>query len=378
MSTTNTTTAVATVPALNLGELSEYARETPALEAAKQNVWNLVGRGKGTMDGRLQKASLALQGILAGYETKDQASLEAALKAYKKEYAAMIETRKGFTKFLDAAKDQCLKVERAYDPLKYEVYLKAEAREFELRKNAVTAASATTDKATETANFKTFVENEYLDIADDYRHSLRCLIHQTYIACLSARTPADKVQGAVNTCVAAMQATKPRVMNKFDRKLLTNEEALPIFKGIRPPNYGNIYQEMIKELQDKFALYANDLPNAEAICVKQTELFKAAVEKSRAQSESAKSANALVNTATAMTAAPAGMKGVTETTQIKIIDDSWAWVIRIDAAFAANFEACKDKVRNKKLSGLTVAQKAAALDAAGVQVEGVEYEKIEK
>jgi hypothetical protein len=358
---------------LNLGELSVYVRDIPSLPIEKQNVWNLIGRGKAMMDSKLQQASLALQGIIAGWESKDQPAIEAALQQYKAGYASLAATRKAFTIYLDGAKKQCMRIEEQYDPEVYEPFVKAKARELELRVAATAAAAATKSKAQEEAEFKSFVENEYLDIADDYRYTLMCLIHQTYTACLSAKTPVDKAQPAANTCVAAMQGTQPRKMKTFARKLLSTEEAMVIFKAIRKPDYTARYNDAIKELQGKFALYANDLANAEQAVAVQTNLFEQTEATAKAQNEADKAAVTLVNAATSMSIMPAGMKEVTDVTEIKIIDNDWGWVIRIDVAFAANLEKCKDKVKVKKLSGLTSAQKAAALDAAGVKVSDVEY-----
>lgn len=365
---------------LNLGELAIYVRETPALPVEKQNVWNLVGRGKATMDFYLQRSALALQQVLAGYETKDQPALEAALKAYKAGYAEMEGIRKQFTQYLDAAKKQCMKIEDAYDPKVYEPFVKATAQELKLRQDAATTKSATDMKATEEAEFKTFVEMEYLDIVDDYKHELRQLIHQTYTACLYAKTPSANIQPAINTCVAAMQTIQPRKMKTFARTVLTTEDATPIFKAIRRPDYGAKYSEMIKELQDKFALYANDLANPEQAVAKQTDMFAQVEAQEKSQTEADKAAVTLVNTAAAMSVTTAGTKGVTEVTEIVIEDYSWPWVVAIDAAFAANLGACKDKVKVKKLSGLTVAQKAAALDAASIKVisDHVKYQTIQK
>lgn len=362
-----------------MGELAMYVRETPSIEAVKQNVWNLIGRGKATMDKKLTTQSLALQQHLMGWETKDQPALDAAIKAYNSGYTVLVDTRKDFTKYLDAAKEQCMKVEKEYNPATYEPFIKAKARELELRQAATKAATAAQDKANEEAEFKTFVENEYLDIAADYRAQLRAFIHQTYTACLSAKTPPDKVQEAVNTCVAAMQTVQPRKMNKFNSVHLAKEDAAALFAKIPRPKFADIYTEMIKELQEKFSMYAHDLANPTAAVAQQTQLFEQTTSQEKRQTEADKAAVTLVNNATAMAvAAPAGMKPIVETTEILIEDYSWEWVAKIMAAFMGNFQACSGKVKNKKYSQMTVAQMAAALDAANVKVEGVKYQTLQK
>lgn len=362
---------------LNLGELAVYAREIPSIEAAKQNVWNLIGRGKGVMDRRLQTQNLQLQQTLMGWETKDQPALETALKAYKSGYSILVDKRKEFTQYLDAAKEQCMKVERVYDPEKYDPFIKAKARELTLRQEAATTATKAQDKANEEAAFKTFVETEYFDIATQYRTDLRALIHQTYTACLSSKTPADKVQPAVNTCVAAMQTVQPRKMNKFNSVHLPKEDAAVIFGKIQRPKFADIYAEMIKELQAKFSLYANDLAVGEKAIQQQTQLFEQVTTQEKEQTEADKAAATLVNQATAMVTYTS-TKPVIETTEIQVEDYSWEWVAKIMGAFMANFQACAAKVKNKKFSQMTVAQMAAALDAANVKVEGVNYQTLQK
>lgn len=364
---------------LNLGELVLYAREAPEITPAKLNVWFQMGRGKSVMDEKIKGYTLALQKHLLGFETMDFKALEEATKAYKATFAEMEEGRKGFTRFLDAAKDQCIKPEREYNPKTNETYLKAEARALQLREDAEKAANKKNDKAVEEANFKTFVEGEYFDITAEYRNALRQFVHQTYTACLTAKTPPSEVQAAVNTCVAAMQTVQPRKMKTFERNLLTNDDAMPIFKAVPKPNYAGVYTEIIGELKDKFAMYAHDLANPAVAVAQQTNLFEKAVAETTAQAVQDKAAVALVNTATILTAAEPGMKPVTEVTFIEVpAERDWKWEIRIMTAFAANAQICIPKVQSKKSGALTTEQMAKALDAASVKVEGVNYQTVRK
>ena len=72
------------------------------------------------------------------------------------------------------------------------------------------------------------------------------------------------------------------------------------------------------------------------------------------------------------------VKGVVSTQRIVIEDNSESWIVKIMSAFLANFQSAFAKTKNKKYSALTVAQMAAALDSAGIKVNGVEYTTVEK
>jgi hypothetical protein len=364
---------------LQINDLVLYANGIPALPEPKQRVWNLLGQGKMAMDLALQKSAMVIQQHLSGYEAMDQPAIDKAIKAYKVTYAEIVETRKKFTGFLDAAKDMCMVTEKEFDPSTNETFKEATARELQLRQRAFEKAQAETQKATEVQMFRSFIVNEFNDMVSGYRHTLDTIIHNAYKQCLSQRTPVDNVGIAITAAIAAMRDTRPKEMGKFSKTIITDAEAMKIFESITKPNWQNIFNEKIESLKAKFSLYPNDLANAEAALVKQQELFTHEQAQQAQQLEAEKATTILLAQGSVLTVTPPGMKAIVETTSIEIPSGlDWAWEIAIISAFLANANVCKDKVRTKIGGKLTTEQMAKALDAANVKVSGVRYVEIKK
>lgn len=369
---------------MDLNSFVLYTEKTPPLPEARQHAWNLVGRGKLTMDQKLQGHALAIQPILAGYEKMEQPVLAQALTNYKATHKLMVDARKEFTVYLDNCKDQCMSIEKEYDPTTNTIYLAAVAQDLKLRQAATKTADDARKKATEAAAFRAHYINEYNAIISGYRLAVYEIVQNAYNACLVARTPVEGTQTAINAAVAAIQATRPRAIVPFTRVLLTHEEAKPIFEAIPAPSqqlYAEAFNGAIAEMNSKFRLYANDLAKPEQALTNQNQMFEKKVSEVAAQVEAESAATNLFTQATVdvVSTMPAGMKPVTEITCIEIPTViSWEWEFTIISAFLANGQACKEKVRTKKGGALTTEQMAKALDAANVKVDGVKYAEISK
>lgn len=368
---------------MDFKELQVYAEPAPQLPEQRLAAWTLIGRGKMVMDDKLRRHSLVLQGITAGHETKDQPSLAEAIKLYRATFKSMETDRKDFTVFIDECKKQCMKFETEYNPETNEIFKAMTERELKLREDAANALTAANDKLNESVAFRTHMINEYQALACSYRDQLALIVHQAYTTCLVQKVPTENVTPAINAAVAAMRVTKPRDLVKYQRVHLPDAEALAIVQALKQPSYTDIFNEYLKELTDKFSMYANDLANAEQALANQNQLFESETTTNATNDQAEKEANTLYLQATAqiLTAAP-GMKPVTEVSQIKIMGESKEWTARIMAAFLANFNATIEKVRTKKdapnYATLSIERMAAALDAAGVRVDGLEYEAIKK
>jgi hypothetical protein len=367
------------VKTLQLQDLALAAQGIPPLPESKQQVWNLMGQAKVAMDQALQKCALEIQQHLANFPTMDQAALDKGLAAYRETYKKMVGVRQNYTSYLDAAKDMCMGTERLYDPKTNEQYKAATAQEFKLREEAQKKATATNAKATEEQMFRQFVVNEYADMVQGYKTELFKIIQQAYTTCLEQRTPVENVTPAITAAVAAMRDVRPRLMGKYERKIVTDAEAMKLFEAVTPPTWQNHFNDAIEFLKAKFKLYGNDLANADKALEQQKITFDAQTTQQKQDHEAAVAANTLLAQATIPIVTPAGMKPIIETTVIEIptvLD--WEWELRIVAAFLANAQVCKPKVKTKKGGALTTGQMAAALDAAGVLVDGIKYADLKK
>jgi hypothetical protein len=271
-------------------------------------------------------------------------------------------------------------LERDWDPKTNPVYAGAVARELELREAATKALTAQNAKTTETQMFRQHIVNEYADMQQGYKTAIYKIIQDTYTTCLENKMPAENVPVAMNDIYTAMRDVIPRPLTRYERKHLTDAEAMKIFETVTPPNWQNVFNDAIEFLKAKFKLYANDLANPTQAIQVQNEMFAKETEQQQQDHETAQAANTLLAQATIpLLVTPPGMKPIIETTVIEVptvLD--WEWELRIIAAFLAHAQTCKGKVRTKKGGQLTTAQMAAALDAAGVLVEGIKYADLKK
>lgn len=380
-----------------------YVGDTPQLPADRQASWLLMGRAKMKMDKGLELKALEIQKLFAPYAiigkvfttdgkmipfkdwpadakeyTNSVPALTTALAEYRKLQLEMVEFRKGYTSFLDMAKDQCMAVEKTYDPKTSTSYAKAAAFELELRVQITNAANATASKNDEISGFTAHCKNEYMRIAAQYRQDLAQIIHDAYMQCITQRTPVDMSIVAINAAKDAMKVVKAQEMGKYKRTLLTDPEAVEIFGKLHKPDWIEMYKDALKNLADKFSMYPNDLASADVVIEQEAVQFNAIVVEQNNELGSQMAATTLQEQANMFSSAPAGMKAVTELTRIKIIDNDQRWVVTVMAAFMANFQKAFSKVGVKLYSKLTIAQMAKALDDAGVKVEGIEYEDIKK
>jgi hypothetical protein len=367
------------VKTLQLTDLQLSAQGVPPLPESKQLVWNLMGQAKVAMDQALQRVALEIQQHLANYQTMDQATLDKGLVAYRECHKKMVGIRQGYTGYLDAAKEMCMATEKTWDPKTNETYKLASTREFTLRDEAQKKAVADQAKETEVQMFRSFIVNEYHDMVQGYKAELFGIIQQAYTTCLEQRTPVENTTVAITAAVGAMREVRPRTMGKYDRKLLTDAEAMKLFESVPAPTWQNHFNDAIEYLKSKFKLYGNDLANAEKALEQQKITFEQQQQAQKQEHEATQAANTLLAQATIPIVTPPGMKPIIETTVIEVptvLD--WAWEMRIVAAFLANAQLCQPKVKTKKGGALTTGQMAAALDAAGVKVDGIKYAEIKK
>lgn len=368
---------------MDFNKLQLYAGQAPELAPERREAWYLVGRGKMVMDAELQKHALAIQGAVNGWQTMSPIALADAMKQWRATHSAMTATRQEFTQYIDEAKNQCMKVEREYDPKTNQTYKAMADLELNLRETAAKKVNEANELINETAAFKAHMIEQYQELACDYRDKLRSLVHDTYMHCLAQKTPVENVHIAQNACVAAMRVTMPKDLVRYNRVKLSDTDAAAIVGKLIPPDYTGIFNEYLKELNDKFVLYANDLANAEQALANNQQEFLKESEQQVENDLAEKQANTLYIKATTeiLTAAP-GMKPVTEISKIKIVGESKEWTAKIIAAFLSNYQVAIEKVRVKKdkpdYSTLSVERMAAALDAAGIRVDDIEYEQIKK
>lgn len=337
------------------------------LPAAQQGAWLSLAEAKNNLAADLTKRELEMQGVLPD------------LAAYRKMHSEMVEKRKSFTNIInDKLIAPMMEWEKRADPKTNAAYLAAAEKELAERKAATEKLERDQAIAAERGQFKAHFQNEYMRLATAYRHSLAGIIQQCYASCLGAMTPPDQVHAAMSIAEQAMDDVKPGMPNKFNRVYLTPEDAATLYKQLKPPSWNEIRAEASEQLKEKFSMYANDLAHADVALQDSQREFEATIIEDVQDLQQEQAANVLMASAEAFVLPDTGFKPVVELEKIVIEDNSEGWVVKIMSAFLANFQQAFNKTRNKKYSSLTVAQIAAALDAANIRVQGVQYTKVVK
>lgn len=338
---------------------------------AQQSAWLALAAQRNVIVADLQKRELALQALLLN-QPKDKLSEQ--LKTYRLEHTALVEARRKFTNIIDEKIVQKLmEFEKRTDPKTCEVYLQAAKDELQYRTDEDTKLKSQQALATETANFKIHFQNQFNNLATNLRVQCNDIIMQAYATCLDAKTPADQIHVAISAATLAIADLKNGIPEKFVRTHLKDAEALAIFNSLNQPDFAAIKKEYVDSLPTRFELYANDLANAEQA----VELLKQETETTNQQlqqeTKNENAANQLVEHAAAYVLPAEGHKSVVDVSKIKIVDDDPTWCLKIMAAFITNFQMCFTKLRVTKYSELKISQMCAALDAANLKIEGVEY-----
>lgn len=349
-------------------ELIKYVEDAPQLIPEKVAGWVLIGRGKAKMDDLLRKDSILLNSFI----NSEDPNLEERIKQYKNVYGVLVNHRKSFTFALDNIKEMCMQIEKEYDPEKHVGFKKMVADELAARIKKAEEQNATKDKENEKVRFSSHIQNEYARVSAKYRTDLMAIILGGYTACLKAKTPPDQVEQYLPTIKKAMTAVTLSPFEKFNFVTLKNDDIAAIMASIQAPVWGEILSGAFGYLNEKFSLYANDLGAGSIEQV--TQVFQEEVKAVEQVAQQTILANNLVASAGAYIGEEVKIK---EKTSMKIADTD-EWTVKVMSAFIANYQACVVHLNVKKLSNLNVGQMAKALDAAGVLVVGVEYEKTQK
>lgn len=343
---------------------------------AQKNAWWMLAAKKNEVVTDLSTRELELQGLLLNVPD-DQISTR--LGEYRKKHGELVDTRKAFTGIItDKLITPLMETEKRADPKVNASYLALSARELELRKAATSKLLLDQNIATEKGQFKAHFQNEYMRLATAYRHTLSGIAQQAYTSCLEAKTPPDEIDTALAVARLAMADTKLGTPNKFTRVHLTPEDAAALYKQLHTPDTGEMLKEGMDLLREKFAMYANDLENAEAAIQDSQREFEATIVEDNRDLSNETAANVLMASAESFILPDSNFKPVTTLEKIVIEDNSESWVVKIISAFLANFAVAFNKTSVKKYSGLTIKQMAEALDKAGVRVQGVNYTTVDK
>lgn len=360
----------------------EVAQQAATLPIPQAVFWLQIGNLKLDLDAKL----LAIEQRF-GAKVNELARAEGeATKAYQERLAAglpelrkiadeAVESRKGYTTYLDRAKEACMKVEKLLAPTGNAEYVALAAKELELRKELATAAQAVQALENEKTAFRLHFVNEFDRLSAEMRQACATVASVAYTQALSTKMPVEGVPEWIKEHEAEILAITPGPPATFARKLLSQSDATAIYTTIPTIPIAAIREAAIADLHEKFSTYASDLANAEAAIAHEQESFEATIVEAAKEIEQTAAVNTLLATSQSF-AVPVG-----PTVKVKEAIDTKGLTIpeatAIQAAFLLHGDRAWAKIRAKP-EKLNTEQQAAALDAIDVRVGGVRYRRDEK
>jgi hypothetical protein len=208
----------------------------------------------------------------------------------------------------------------------------------------------------EIAQFKTHIVNEWTRIAHEYRSNLQKMIDSSYINCIKAKNPVSQVPAMVADLKDIMSRFALGNFQKFDTRLITNEQALAIFHSIdKYVHDGDLayYQTLAEE---RFKMYAHDLANVWSLAkLEQEQQIRVT------QAEIELAADIATNTLIAQAETL-----IVDTPKVKreikiVVIESEAWAMAVLTNFIKNWQYVNKYVKVKSWAKLSIGQMAEAL-----------------
>jgi hypothetical protein len=314
---------------------------------------------KKNIEADLLAKELELQGLCLKVKDSD---LTAIITSYKSKFKSLYESRLEFTNYVaDLLIAPFIEIEKRSSPDQYEPFKELQRRELNLRiKTAESGNSAISEKAA----FKEHILNEFNRVVKERKIKMLYEIQR----CIELKIPVTSPE-----LKETLQdiANEKKVYNKFENKVITNEDKVVIIKTIPQPNYDIVVADMLAEAErlEKVAESEGSLDRLKGA-------ITARVKDAEDEHEEEKEQNKITTAHEVVSIKlPAGK--IKEARVIKV-ENTKEWAEAIIAAFYET-ETAWLMVKVKNWEKLTVGQMAEALaKCPDVQVEGVAYETIKK
>lgn len=343
--------------------------------------WLKLEKTKTTTVKDLTAKELEIQQVVANIkENKDLAKVQELLKDAKTKLSVLKDQRLQFTGMIE---NNLFKVLMEYEKRCATLIDDAAKHELDLRKTATEQANKVNALETEKAKVKAHIISQNFEVAAKYRQLLSDSIFTAYQYALTEKTPADEIPAYIiktKDILSSIPVPKPVPYTQINGPLkeLSKDDAIALYNTITPYSPSTDLSNSYKELENKFALYEQDLQNAEnAIKNAQEENAQIAAQRmDDAQLE--KSAQHLIAAASAATIDAPKIKKLYEIEDI----NSQAWAMAVVTHFIKRIANAAPKLKVRTWSKLTVAQMGKALadlkTDTGEDFAGLTFKEVEK
>lgn len=340
----------------------------------QQQGWLKLASMKSALFADLEKAELAVQGQINLISVdKPLTAIGEALVTAKNTAAAAKEQRLGFTNMLN---EKLVAPAMAFEKRSAELISGAEKIELEARKIEAAKIEAINAKNKEKAALQAHITNQYYAIAQQFRNRLYGYIAQHYQSALATKLAVENVEQYKAELIQlfAKEPTPPMV--KFNRALVTDAEALEIFKNIPVFERQPVIEAAVAELHSTFAMYDQDLANAEAAI----QASKKHTEQQAAQQSQAVAIQQAVNTIAAVADTPT-IEGPKIKKVLKVKEENTTvWLTTVLGLFHLYMPHLLGYLRVKDFAKLNVGQMAEALakmvNETGELLPGLKMEEV--
>lgn len=344
-----------------------------------QQGWLKMSQIKKLSFDELQRMELELQAIVKDMATHGVlAEVQDAIKKGNAKLGELKDCRLRFTRLLD---EKLITPSMEFEKRSGELMAPIISHELQLRIKASEKANEKAAYDREVALFKAHITNEYYRIAAEYRVKLKNEYAKQHISALEARMPVAGVKDLVAKIKQFLPTIPLPIFIKFQRTLIADADAMPIFKAI--PAYTGQKQDLEQSFKDVdvlFATYAQDIANADAAIKAQVE-DNAQYEREISDALAVESAtNNLIAQGSNSLTLTGGAK--LKKSLVAVIDNTEANAIAIVAGFMKNWAAAKSYLKVKSWDKLSIGQMAEALgklktDNNDLQITGLQFtEKI--
>jgi len=302
---------------------------------------------------RLKLDELACQAELKDFEKLPLERMQANLRNVKHFLSEAKRKRLDFTRMID---DKLSQPSMEFEKRMAAMIDEASKLELAARLDIESKAIESQLLQNEIAQFKAHVINEWIRIAHEYRSNLQKIIDSSYINCIKAKNPVEQVPAMVSDLKVILSKIALGNFQKFDTRLITDQQALEIFHSI--DKYDPIfdlpyYQGQVDVI---FRMYAHDLANAESLAkLEQAQKLRVAAAEQELAADIA--TNTLIAQAETL---------IVDTPKVKreikiVVVESEAWAMAVMSNFMKVWQDVNYRVKVKSWAKLSIGQMAEAL-----------------
>lgn len=212
--------------------------------------------------------------------------------------------------------------------------------------------------ANELAALRVHIVNEYNRIGLQYRSDLAKHIQDAYSTALRGKTPVDTIDAYKEQVVSFMKQITLSPFVRFNRLHVSDADAQKLFGEITPYNSANDFNDAIKSLNEKFAMYEHDLANAEAaIAASEKQLNEQIAEEQQNAAIEAATNTLMANTGTIQSSGGAKVKRTMDV----VVENTESWETAVLSSYIKNFVDCQQFIKAAERANRKLSQYATAL-----------------